>query len=133
MDVTCVGCGKVFSAKRPNAKTCGDTCRKRVQRNPNIAAEAPAVTDPDPASEIPVGLVASTVSELAKAGRENSALGQAAILLAYRLERSQVDTGSSVAAMVKQHGSTLAEALKAAESASMIDELKARRDAKRAG
>ncbi|HEX5347839.1 MAG TPA: hypothetical protein VFW64_12195 [Pseudonocardiaceae bacterium] len=78
--------------------------------------------------------MASTLLELAKAGRENTALGQAALLLAYRLEHSHLDTGASIASMVKQHGATLAEALKGAgKGVNPVDELRARRDAKRAG
>lgn len=133
MDRACAVCGETFSAKRPSAKYCGERCRKRAQRRPDgVKASAGPVETPTP--EIPVGLVASTVAELARAGRETSALGQSAILLAYRLEYgASGDTGSSVAALVKQHNTTLAEALKGAEKASAIDELKARRDAKRAG
>jgi hypothetical protein len=78
--------------------------------------------------------MASTLQELVSAGRESTALGQAALLLAYRIERSQMDTGAGVASLVKQHGATLAEALKGATQAkSGLDELRSRRDAKRAG
>lgn len=136
MDKRCAVCKRKFTAKRATAKYCGETCRKRAQRGGERPAEADASPDPapaDPDGDLRVGLLAATVSELVKAGRENSPTGQAAILLAYRLERAQADTGSSVAAMVKQHQATLAEALKSADKASIVDSLKKRRDAKRAG
>jgi DNA-directed RNA polymerase specialized sigma24 family protein len=131
MQITCAVCGDSFEAK-PSAKYCGDRCRKRAQRQPDT--EKPEKPKDRPAEvDFPIGLVASTLTELAKAGRETSPAGQAALLLAYRLERSHADTGSSVAAMVKQHQETLAAALKTAERASVVDELKKRRDEKRAG
>jgi hypothetical protein len=44
-----------------------------------------------------------------------------------------MDTGSALAALVKQHDATMAEAVKGAQvSASPLDELRRRRDAKRA-
>lgn len=126
---SCEVCGESFEAKRAAAKFCGDRCRKRAQRRPSTAN----ADVPDERPDIPFGLVASTLTELVKAGRENSPAGQAALLLAYRLEHISADTGSSVAAMVKEHRATLAEALKNVEKASAVDELKKRRDAKRAG
>lgn len=128
----CDSCGKSYEAKRSDSKYCSGSCRaaasKRSKPQPDVVADTPLG---DAAS---VGLMASTLMELVKAGRENTASGQAALLLAYRLEHSQLDTGASIASMVKQHGATLAEALKgAAKAATALDELKARRDAKRAG
>lgn len=87
--------------------------------------------DFSPAAEVPVNLVAATVAELAKADRHNSPAGQAAILLAYRLEQSAGDSGASVAAMVKEHRATLEEALKEGEKPTIVADLRKRRDAKR--
>lgn len=30
--VKCAGCGRIFEAKRRDAKACSDTCRKRISR-----------------------------------------------------------------------------------------------------
>lgn len=43
-EVTCSECGKVFPAARPNALTCGPTCRskRRNRLNPRPSAQAVA-------------------------------------------------------------------------------------------
>lgn len=35
----CMACGTEFDLKRTTAKTCSETCRKRLQRNPELLAE----------------------------------------------------------------------------------------------
>lgn len=75
----------------------------------------------------------ATLVELARAGRENTPAGQKALVLAFRIEHADGETGSSLAALAKAHSIALAEAVAGVERKSPIDELKARRDAKRAG
>jgi hypothetical protein len=77
-------------------------------------------------------LVDATTTELRSAGTESSALGQAALLLARRIESNQ-DGGSAMASMVKQWQDTMAKATAGAEpvTVSLTDQLKARRDARR--
>lgn len=127
--LTCERCGEPFEAKRRDRRTCSDACRVALNTRTRRANTEAAAEKPD----VPVDVVASTLAELAAAGRQNSALGQSALLLAYRIDRSQADTPQAVAALVKQHNATLADALKGVGKASRVDELKARRDAKRAG
>jgi hypothetical protein len=77
-------------------------------------------------------LVAAVVAELTAAGREGSALGVQAIHLAQRLDLSRFDTGGGLAALSKELRAVMAAALQnAAVAADPVDELKARRDAKR--
>lgn len=128
--LTCQQCGRTFEAKRTDARTCSVDCRVALSKASRDANRRAAVED---AESVPVNLTASTLTELAAVGREGTALGQAALLLAYRIDRSQADAPQAVAALVKQHNATLADALRGAGRKSALDELKARRDAKRAG
>jgi hypothetical protein len=91
------------------------------------AAAAPAVVDVDGAVAV------STLAELEAAGRSGTALGQAALLLARRLDGSGRETGASVAALSRQHAAALAAVLAGAKSApDALDELRTRRERKRA-
>lgn len=81
------------------------------------------------------GLLAATEAKLSAAGRLDSPEGQATLVLAARIQVSVVraDTGASVASMVKQFHASMAEALKGtAAEADPVDELRARRERKRA-
>ncbi|AJA43302.1 hypothetical protein VC60_gp01 [Mycobacterium phage Sbash] len=149
MTRSCVVCGTPFEAKRPQAKFCGATCRKRHSRGASTSAStpqqpqvpttgAPEVTDPTPSAAMPpllpaAGLVATVVKELTAAGRMETVLGQQALRLAMRLETSTVDTGAGLASLSKELRAVMAQAVAgAAVEADPVDELRARRDAKRA-
>jgi hypothetical protein len=72
-----------------------------------------------------------TARELEDAGRLDTVFGQAALVLARRIE-SPMETGSSIASMTKQLRETMVDALKgAAVAADPLDEIRARRDSKR--
>ena len=77
-------------------------------------------------------LTVATADELAVAGRLNTAAGVSALLLAVRLDTTTADTGSSIAALVREHRAALAKAVEgAATIADPVDELRRLRDAKR--
>jgi hypothetical protein len=77
-------------------------------------------------------LVVATKVELEAAGRLDSVLGQQALRLAQQM--SGFETGGGMAALSRELRATMAEATRgAAVAADPLDELKARRDAKRAG
>ena len=125
----CDSCGTTYEPKRSNSRYCSGRCRTRASRSGRNGARvvplAPVV------AEVPVGsVVDATRAELEAAGRAESPMGMAALALAARID-SQQDTGSGLAAAVRALGETLAAALKGAEAASTLDELKARRRAKR--
>ena len=121
----CAVCSEPFEAKRKTAKYCSPRCRVRAARQPKAEAAAPMPVDPD------AELWTATLDELTAAGRVASASGQAALLLARRLDSRLVETGSSVAAMVREHRAALADALKSASSeVNPLDELRARRERK---
>ncbi len=79
------------------------------------------------------GLFEALRRELESAGRLETALGQQAIALAVKLS-SPFDTGSAMAAVSRELRAVREEALRGAEQvADPLDELRLRRDAKRAG
>jgi hypothetical protein len=123
----CASCGKPFEAKRATAKYCGDRCRQRKHRKPDAPSELPAPVD----IGVTAGVTATTQAALERADRADSPAGQAALALARRIDAGSAETGSALASMVRQHGVTLAEALRNATiEADPVDELRARRDRK---
>ena len=121
----CAVCSDPFEAKRNTAKYCSRRCSVRAVRQPKPESAGQMPVDPD--SE----LWTATLNELAAAGRTASASGQAALLLARRLDSQMTETGSSVAAMVREHRAALADALKGVRAeANPLDELRARRERK---
>lgn len=130
MQRQCAQCNRPFEAQRPQAKYCGATCRVRASRagGSSAAKAPPAVAAVEGAAD----LVSAVTAELTAAGRESSALGVQAIAIAERMAR--FDTSAGLAALSKELRAVMASALQnAAPVADAVDELKARRDRKRAG
>jgi hypothetical protein len=124
----CADCGAAFEAKRPQAKFCSPYCRVRAHRRPKAvpAGEMP----PDP--QYAVGQ--ATLAALNLAGRADSPLGAAVLVLAARIDGSSGEPGTSVAALVREFRAAFAEAVKDARPvADPLDELKAKRDRRAAG
>ena len=125
----CLICDKPFRANRPQAKYCGDTCRKRAQRGVPALRQVKA-----PISAVYTeggDLVSAVTAELEVAGRRSSALGIQAILPARYV---QEDNGTASVALSRELRAVMAAALQNAPTGEVdpLDELKARRDAKRA-
>lgn len=75
-------------------------------------------------------LAGAVVRELEAAGRLDTSAGLAAVVLAQRIAAGE-DTGAGIAAMAKQLGATMADALRGvAVEGDPLDELRARRAAK---
>lgn len=73
----------------------------------------------------------ATRARLEAAGRAGDALGLAALTLARRID-ADIDTGSGLVALVREHAQTLAAAMEGvAPTQDPLDELNARREAKR--
>lgn len=125
MQRNCIMCGRPFEASRPHAKFCGGTCGKRAQRGaPTLSQVKPPIAQADGED-----LVAAVIAELEAAGRRSSALGVQAVVMARAVEAAE--TGA--AALSKELRAVMAAALRDAPAApDLVDELKARRDAKRA-
>lgn len=115
----CGICGRPYEAKTNASRYCGSTCRNRKARGSAPIAET--------VGELP----AQTRAQLEAAGRLDTVIGQQAVRLA---EQICVETGSSLAALNRELRATMAEALAdVAPVADALDELKARREARRAG
>lgn len=126
MERPCDVCGTPYAAKRATSRYCSTRCRTRASRG------APVVQLPTPPADTPSGSVhAATLRELQEAGRDDTALGQACLRLASRLDDPQTDTGSAMAAVAKQLDTMLREATKGAAArtapGALQDELAARR------
>lgn len=132
MERTCQRCGKAFTAG-PRALYCGSTCRARASEDRRSGtASPPAAAAPRPQSEPSGQALADRVrAELDAAGRLGTTAGETALLLARRLEAGD-DAGSAVASLARQLLATMSEALRdSQQAADVVDELSARRDARR--
>lgn len=127
----CEGCGGSLEGKRRDARTCSPRCKERLmkrQQRGTVVELPPAAAAVD--AEPP--LVAKLMRELDAAGRLDTTDGEHAVFLARRLVAAQMDTGSAVASLSKELRTARAEALKGCQASdSRLDELRARRDAKR--
>lgn len=155
------GCPETFEAKRPSAKYHSERCKKRAQRQPGGVKRGPnrpsgapqRPRKPQNAPEPPPGgsqaspddlpplladagaLTLATKAELERAGRVDCSAGQAALALAGRIDRSafSAETGTAVASMVRELRASLAAATAdVAPAADPVDELRERREQKRA-
>jgi hypothetical protein len=98
-----------------------------LKAKPNESAKGKAV---EPAGNIG-SVEAAAIKTLTDAGRLNSVMGQAALVLARRLDATNIDTGSAVASVVKQLELALDTATAGANvAADPVDELRNRRDRK---
>lgn len=124
---SCERCGapiplqKGRGMRRKYCQTCSPS-RKKPQK-PGKPAQKAANTSRS--------VVAVVTAELTDAGMLDSHQGQAALLLARRLESGD-DTGAAMAQMVRQLQQTMASALASVEPAEAdpVDELKARRESR---
>lgn len=125
----CAHCGEEFTAQRSTARYCGPSCRVYASKERQQAA---VVAEIAPTAAAGAPSVAQAVrAELEEAGRLTSSAGAAALALAARID-AQAEAGSAVAALVKQLHATMAEATKdATVAADPLDELRARREARR--
>lgn len=97
----------------PVKKAAAQATARAALADTNEASTPPPVED----EEAPVlDTVEATVrAELVKAGKQGAVLGQAALVLARRLDVPSLDTGSAIAALVKQLAATLDAAIADAE------------------
>jgi len=133
VDHSCAGCGLSLASSRADAVYCGDTCKRRAQRQQRAAKRLDIAPE---RSETPKAapestLVESVCAELVEADRLNTSAGQVALELAVRMANRK-ELGSSVASLAKQFGEAMTKALAGvAVAADPLDEIRARRDAKR--
>ena len=112
----CVVCHGRFAAKRHTAKYCSERCRKRAQRQLENPLPPAAVTSMGvvklaaPPTE-GRGIYSITKNVLEQAERLYTPMGQAAMLIAEILSSGVQDTGSSIAALIRQYDVSLTKAL----------------------
>ena len=131
----CDLCGTVYEAKRATSKFCSSNCRTRKARGVVVDLPAGRLSGVVDESDVPMAtpVETATLKALVEAGRLDSPLGAAAMMLARRMDSPGLDTGSAVAAVARQLEATLASATRGASAATapqtLQDELAARRAA----
>jgi hypothetical protein len=131
----CDACGTEYEARTRRSKFCaGVECKRARERNrKRLAAGATGATvttiHPPPPAEDGLGQVAqSTHDALVAVDRLNTPAGWNVMAIARRLDASSGDTGSSAAALSKQHLAALEAATRnAAVEPTRMDELRDRR------
>ncbi|WP_293311753.1 hypothetical protein [Mycolicibacterium sp.] len=132
MRMTCVVCKRNYSATRRDSKTCSPSCRRRKANGAKAGAGAPE----SPVFNDGNSLMKATRAELDAAGKLDSMLGQQALTLVARME--DTDTPAGIASLSRELRAVMAAALGSSASGAKpqqdsVDQLKARRDAKRSG
>lgn len=128
-DRTCEVCASRYQALKVTARYCGDRCRKRAQRS-GVAAPAKPPTAPSTAGVAPAAdsVTAAVLDELVAAGKHNSALGRACLVLAGRLDIGDAETGAGLSALARQMQAALEATVAQQQPAkSAFDELLERR------
>lgn len=139
MEATCARCAATFSPASRRARFCSVKCRTQATRarakgEPESRA-IPAKPKRSPkakAEAVPTGTLGAVVGELQAAGRLDSSAGQAAVALARRIDDG-AESSAGLAALTRELRAAMAEALSRAEATGdALDELRARREARRA-
>ncbi len=132
MQRQCDQCGRVYTARRARSRFCGGTCGKRAQRA-GTAGIGPRAGVLDGEEAPPSELERAVTRELESIGRLDTVAGQVALELAYRIGSGH-ETGAATAALARELGATMTIALGgvAQTAADPLDEIRARRDRKRA-
>lgn len=100
MERTCDVCGEQFEAKSKRAKYCSDRCRQRRHRGAGSVADVRTLPTPTATVE------AQTRTKLEEVDRLDTPLGQAALVLARRLDDGIRETGAGLASLTKQFQAT---------------------------
>lgn len=123
MTATCEACGDPYERKTANQKFCTTKCRVRnhaTKARPTGSAE----------SDIP-NLVDVVRRDLRSAGVLDTPAGVQALRVANRMVTPTADTGSSYVALSRELSRALEEAKSSvARRVSLVDELRAKREAK---
>lgn len=128
MERTCDGCGNAYEAATARSQFCRtpecDRARARARKakQRGTVVQLPTREPADDGSN-----EAITRAELAAAGRLDTIAGRNALSLARRLDAGAQDSGSSFAALAKQHLAAVEKALEGA--AAVEDPIELRRQA----
>lgn len=110
------------------SRYCGDRCRKRAQRS-GVAAPSKKPLPPPSGAALPdESVTAAVLAELVAAGKHNSALGRACLVLAQRMDNGSTETGAGLSALARQMQAALAATVVTAQPAGdAFDEIADRR------
>ena len=147
MLITCASCSTDFDARSSRARFCSSKCRTQAHyrrtklgipetRDPKPAPKAPAKRRKAQVDDSPIGTLGTlgaVIAELTDAGRLNTSAGQAAVALASRIDAG-AESSSGLAALTREMRAAMAEATaNVAQAGDALDELRAKREARRAG
>lgn len=135
MQKVCEVCASRYEAHRQTARYCSGRCRKRAQRSglaqptpERASSSTPTVRPTPPAAPRAGALTAAALAELQAAGRENTALGLAWLVIAERMDQSIHETGSALAAVSRDFRAARAAALEESQSTGdALDEMAKKR------
>src|SRR5215471_15590890 len=115
MEMVCQSCGAVFDAKRKTAKYCTRRCSMRASRAGELGEPTPAAPGQGK-TKAPVTshLERWTRHALEEVRRVDTWAGQAALVLAARIDGGGAETGSALASMIKEHAAAMERATKEA-------------------
>ena len=145
MRITCAACSTDFEARSSRARFCSAKCRydAHYRRTRLGLPEGPATPEPAKGKAkpmrtakakpeaVPTGALGAVLDELQAAGRLQSSAGQAAVALARRIDDG-AESSAGLAALTREMRAAMAEALSRAEATGdALDELRARREARR--
>lgn len=129
MQRTCEVCDRPFAAKSSRARYCSDRCRKRRSRTGVVVPFTGGDAKPPPRGPV----AEATIRLLEEADEMDTPLGANALKLAEKLDEGG-DTGSSTAALSKQHLTVTTEILRGMKRvANPLDDLRERRERRRRG
>jgi hypothetical protein len=124
---TCEACGGSFEPKNTLGRYCKRADCVRARARDRKRRQLGMVVPMRPSEQgADSALVAAVRAELDDAGRTGSVLGQQALHIATRLEAGEA-LGSAVASLHKELRATMEAALKTAEVAGPVDELRRKR------
>jgi hypothetical protein len=129
MPRACDSCGKRYEPLRAASRYCSGACRTRAHR---AGIARPAVARPEkPQRHAPAAsgnLTAAVLEELRVASKETTALGQACLAVAQRIDHAQLESGSALAAMTREFRAALEAALAVkADNGDVLDEMARKR------
>ena len=144
MLITCASCSTDFDARSSRARFCSSKCRTAAHYR-RTKLGIPETRDPKPVpkksvkgrkpkpTDSPTGTLGAVVAELTEAGRLQTSAGQAAVALARRIDDG-AESSSGLAALTREMRAAMAEATaNVAQAGDALDELRAKREARRAG
>jgi ABC-type transporter Mla subunit MlaD len=143
MERDCDRCGQTFAPASKRGRFCSVKCRTQATRAratgqpESIAAKPKRTRKPKADAQVepdsPIGTLGAVITELTDAGRLNTSAGQAAVALASRIDAG-AESSSGLAALTREMRAAMAEATaNVAQAGDALDELRAKREARRAG